>query len=131
MRARIIAELDDIQDRSDASAVANKIFLLDALHLVAMSWKQVSEKTIENCFRKGGFSKTKAETPASEESNLTSEIFHQAPDDMSKEEFENWLDIDNNAEVVATMTVSKRCETVANDKSKSAGESESNCTSNE
>jgi hypothetical protein len=65
-----------------------------------MSWKRVSEKTIENCFRKGGFSKTN-ETPASEESDLTSEIFDQAPDGMSKEEFENCLDIDNNAEVVA------------------------------
>jgi hypothetical protein len=60
MRAQIIAELDDIQDRSDASAVAKKISLLDALHLVAMSWKPVSEKTIENCFRKGGFSKNKS-----------------------------------------------------------------------
>ena len=47
MPARIIAELDDIQDRSDASAAAEKISLLDALHLVAMSWKRVSEKTIE------------------------------------------------------------------------------------
>ena len=46
------------------------------------------------------FSKTKAETPASEESDLKSEIFDQAPDGMSKEEFENWLDIDNNAEVI-------------------------------
>jgi hypothetical protein len=60
MRARIIAELDDIQDRSDASVqLQKKISLLDALHLVAMSWKQVSEKTIENCFGKGGFSKNK------------------------------------------------------------------------
>ena len=50
---------------------------------------------------------------------------------MSKEEFENWLDIDNNAEVVATMTVSERCEAVANDKSKLAEESKSNCTSKE
>jgi hypothetical protein len=49
MRARILAKLDDIQDRSDASAVAKKISLLDELHLVAMSWKRVSEKTIENC----------------------------------------------------------------------------------
>jgi hypothetical protein len=48
---------------------------------------------------------------------------------MSKEEFEDWLDIDNNAEVVATMTVSKICEAVANDKSKLAEESESNYTS--
>jgi hypothetical protein len=96
-----------------------------------MSWKRVSEKTIENCFRKGGFSKTKAETPVSEESDLTSEIFNQAPDGMSKEEFENWLDIDNNAEAVATMTVSEICEAVPIDKSKSVEESESNCTSKE
>jgi hypothetical protein len=70
MRARITAELDNIQDRSDASVVAKKIPLLNALHLVAISWKRVSEKNIENCFRKGGFSKTNAETPASEESVL-------------------------------------------------------------
>jgi hypothetical protein len=55
MRSRILAEFDDIQDRSDASAVAKTISLLDELHLVAMSWKRVSEKTIENCLRIGGF----------------------------------------------------------------------------
>jgi hypothetical protein len=81
--------------------------ILDALHLVAMSWMRVSEKTIKNCFRKGGFSQTNAETPASEESDLTSDIFDQAPDGMPKGEFENWFDIDNNAEVVAKMTVSE------------------------
>ena len=47
---------------------------------------------------------------------------------MSKEEFEYWLDIDNNAEVVAIMTVSEICEAVANDESRLAEESESNCT---
>jgi len=82
MRARIITELDDIQDQSDASAVAKKISFLDALHLVTMSWKRVTEKTVENCFRKCGFSKTNPETPASEESDLTCEIFDQAPDGM-------------------------------------------------
>ena len=94
-------------------------------------WKRVSEKTIENCFREGGFTKTNAETPASKESDLTSEIFDQGPDGMSKEEFENWLDIDNNAEVVATMTMSEICQAVAGDKSKLAEESESNCTNKE
>jgi len=86
---------------------------------------------LKTFFRKGGFSKTKAETPASEESDLTSEIFDQAPDGMPKEEFENWLDIDNNAEAVATMTVSEICEAVANDKSRLAEENESNCTCKE
>ena len=52
-----------------------------------------------------------------------------APDGMSKEEFENWLDIDNNAEVVATITVSEICQTIVDDKSKLAEENESNCTS--
>jgi len=79
IRLGIIVELDDIQDQSYARAVAKKISLLDALHLVAMLWKRVSEKTIENCFRIGGFSKTKAETPASEESDLTSENFRSNP----------------------------------------------------
>jgi hypothetical protein len=72
------------------------------MKVLKVSWKRVLEKTIENCFRKGGFSKTNAETPASEESDLTSENFDQVPDGMPKEEFENWLDIDNNAEVVGT-----------------------------
>jgi hypothetical protein len=65
------------------------------------------------------------------ESDLTSEIFDQAPDGMSKEEFENWLDTDNNVEVVAPMMVSEICEAVANDKFKLAEESESKCTSKE
>jgi hypothetical protein len=96
MRARIIADLDDIRDRSDASAVSNKISLLDALHLLTMSRKRFSEKTIENCFRRGGFSKTNTRIPASEESDLTSEFFDQALDGMPNEIFEKWLDIDNN-----------------------------------
>jgi hypothetical protein len=108
-----------------------KISLLDTLHLVALSWKRISEKVIENFFRKGGFSQINAETPASEESDLTSEIFDQAPDGMQREEFENWLDIDNSAEVVATVTVSEICQAVVNGKSKLAEESESNCTSKE
>jgi hypothetical protein len=57
-----------------------------------MSRKRVSEKTNENCFRKGGFSKTNAETPAAEESDLTSEIFNQAPDGMSKKNLKiGWI----------------------------------------
>jgi hypothetical protein len=50
---------------------------------------------------------------------------------MPKEEFENWLDIDNNAEVVAIMTVSEICQAVTDDKYKLAEESQSNCTSKE
>jgi hypothetical protein len=92
MRARIMAELDDIQDLSDASAVAKKISLLDALHLVAMSWKRVSERTVENWLRKGGFSKTNAETPASEESDLASEFSIKSQTACQKKNFKiGWI----------------------------------------
>jgi hypothetical protein len=50
---------------------------------------------------------------------------------MPKEESENWLDIDNNFEVVATMTVSEICQAVADDNSKLAEESKSNFTTKE
>jgi hypothetical protein len=50
---------------------------------------------------------------------------------MPKEEFENWLDIDNNAEIVAIMTVSEICQAVAHDKYKLSEENKSNCTSKE
>jgi hypothetical protein len=47
---------------------------------------------------------------------------------MPKDEFENWLDIDNNAEVVAAMTVSEICQAVVDDKSKLSEQREFNCT---
>jgi len=50
---------------------------------------------------------------------------------MSKEEFENWLDIGNNAEVVATMTVPEIWKAFAYGKSKLSEENESNSTSKE
>jgi len=62
---------------------------------------------------------------------LQVKIFDQSPEGMSQEEFENWLDIGNNAEVTDTMTVMEICQAVADDKSTLAVESESNCTSKE
>jgi hypothetical protein len=58
-------------------------------------------------------------------------FFDQVPDGMSKEESKNWLDIDNNGEVIVTMTVWEICEDVASDKSKLAEETESNCPNKE
>jgi hypothetical protein len=45
----------------------------------------LKENTNDDCFRKDGFSQTNAETSASEESDLTSEIFDQAPGGMPYE----------------------------------------------
>ena len=38
-----------------ATEVSAKITILDAIRVVAKSWRQVKTQTIANCFRKGGF----------------------------------------------------------------------------
>lgn len=102
---RILSELDVTQNASfDANEIAKQISLLDALHLLAMSWQLVSEKMIENCFRKAGFYKTNTENSVSEDLELmTNEIIHRTPDYGSKEKFENWLAVDK-AEVATSET---------------------------
>lgn len=116
---RILPEIDDSQSQSDVNAIAKQIFLLDVLHMLAMSWDQVSVKTIENCFKKSGFCKTNTETIDNKELELiTNEILDRNPDDMLKEEFDYWLAIDDKVEVEATMTVSEICQAVTDADSK-------------
>ena len=45
---------------------------------------------------------------------------------MPRDEFENWVDIDKDVEVVATMTLSEICKEVTDDDSKLSKESECN-----
>ncbi|KAI6651320.1 Tigger transposable element-derived protein 6-like [Oopsacas minuta] len=57
-----------------ATEVSAKITVLDAIRVVAKSWRQVKTQTIANCFRKGGFWVTASEegtekSLASQESN--------------------------------------------------------------
>ena len=54
MRRRILNEIDN--EDSTANVIAKKTSLLDALHLIKKSWADVTETTIKNCFKKGGFS---------------------------------------------------------------------------
>jgi hypothetical protein len=56
MRARILEHMEDTEKLS-ANDLAKKTNLLEALHLLTMSWTRVSESTIQNCFTKGGFVK--------------------------------------------------------------------------
>ena len=62
-----------------------------------MSWKQVSVKTKGK--EKVDFVKETSKLH-SRENNLANEIFNQPQAGMSKQEFEDWLKIDNSAEVV-------------------------------
>lgn len=110
IREKIINELDK-DDQLDANAIARKISLLDAIHLLASSWKHVSKKTIENCFGKGGFLKPDHEITAEVElENAESFI-----GDMSKDTFENWIEIDASLEVAGPVSLSEICKQIDND----------------
>ncbi|KAL4153417.1 hypothetical protein QTP88_001250 [Uroleucon formosanum] len=61
-----------------------------ALHLITMAWDQVTDKTIRNCFKHGGF----AESVEEEE-----EEYEEVDLD-----FENWLKIDENIPTTSNFT---------------------------
>lgn len=51
------AALLDANLSCTASEIARKTTIMDVLHMTAYFWKRISESTIRNCFRHGGFSK--------------------------------------------------------------------------
>lgn len=101
MRARILESMEDTLNMS-ANDLAKKTNLLDALHLITMSWSQVSKITIKNCFKHGGFSKDDIEP---EHRNIQ-------PPDMTTSEFEEWMAIDNELNVAQNVTEEEICESL-------------------
>ncbi|GBN65189.1 hypothetical protein AVEN_8424-1 [Araneus ventricosus] len=72
-----------------ASEIAKKVSLLGALHFVKEAWDEVSDVTIRNCFRHGGFIRTKQE----DNPDVT-----EKPDDLSDNDYEVWINVDANFE---------------------------------
>ncbi|XP_025198312.1 tigger transposable element-derived protein 6-like [Melanaphis sacchari] len=93
MRTRIIDNIENTNDQEKLSAneLAKQTNLLDALHLITMAWDQVTDKTIRNCFKHGGF----AESVEGEEEEEYEEV------DL---DFENWLKIDENIPTTSNFT---------------------------
>ena len=102
MRTRILENMEDTQDMS-ANDLAKKTNLLDALHLLAMSWDCISSNTIQNCFHHGGFSTESPEVTETEEIR---------PAGMTDSEFQEWMAIDNNITTTASQTEDDICEAV-------------------
>ena len=53
MNSRNLSDIEENQAVT-ANKLAKKITLLGALHLLAMSWNQVSKNTIKNCLNEAG-----------------------------------------------------------------------------
>lgn len=104
IRNKILGELH-YGNTCHANAIAKKISLLDALHLLAMSWKHVSRTTIVNCFRKGGFCKVNIEASFQDQSCPT-DLDESVSDELTKGEVENWANIDDDIKVAPATTFS-------------------------
>ena len=83
MRANVLEQIEDVKKVS-ANNLAKKTDLLEALHLLALSWKHVSEETIQSCFKKGGFSCTTSST-------TIEDIVAKKPSDMTQTDLEEWM----------------------------------------
>ena len=96
MRANVLEQIEDVKKVS-ANNLAKKTNLLEALHLLAFSWKHVLEEIIQNCFKNGGFSCTTTTT-------TIEDIVAKKPSDMTQTDFEEWMAVDNNLQVAAKLT---------------------------
>ena len=104
MHANVLEQIEDVKKVS-ANNLAKKTNLLEALHLLALSWTHVSEETIQNCFKKGGFWCTTTTT-------TIEDIVVKEPSDMTQTDSEEWIAVDNNLQVAAKLTEVNICKAV-------------------
>jgi len=94
MQSRVVEMIDENLEKEEHDLNANdltkKTTALDAIHLFARAWDtSVTEGTICNCFRKGGFTQQDATNGDNfQEQTLP---FHN---DVDKDLYEEWLNID-------------------------------------
>ena len=81
--------------------IAKSISLLEALYISKLSWDAVEGRTIAKCFLKGGFVETSfissSQDDASNHDNMLDDV--SLPSNMSLEEFENFIDVENDIPV--------------------------------
>jgi hypothetical protein len=118
MRRRVLQHLDEAIANGiteiRSNDIARKTSVLDALHLLKQSWQSVSEAVIRSSFKKGGFM-----TCDSDEETLESP---PVPEDMSVDEYNEWMAIDENVETSGQLCEDDICSTIM----KQDGENQTN-----
>uniref|UniRef100_H3ABS0 HTH CENPB-type domain-containing protein n=1 Tax=Latimeria chalumnae TaxID=7897 RepID=H3ABS0_LATCH len=90
MARTVLHHIDDENNKATAVEIARKISLLDAILMLANAWSDVDASTIRNCWKKGGL----VIAPMEEA------IVVEPPRELNAHEFEEWMDIDDNAFVM-------------------------------
>ncbi|TRY80261.1 hypothetical protein TCAL_15417, partial [Tigriopus californicus] len=76
--------------------------ILDAMHMLSGAWAKVSSQTIINCWKKAGFYSDIDVITAQQTSTV--DEFQPNNLQMTRKEFENWVDIDNNIQVALELS---------------------------
>ena len=98
---RILELIETMEDDDKISAheVVKKVDMLQAMKMLAATWKAVKMKTVINCWRKGGFSKDQEA-----EVQHVQDVMIEIPEDVPEELFLNWVAMDDDVEVVDEAT---------------------------
>ena len=95
LRRAIIDAIDD-NNEERGPEVVKKLNVLNAMEMLDDAWTKVTDKTIVNCFRKGGFAVEEEELQAGDQ-DASDDV--PAPEGMTTEEFNAWIQFDDDAEV--------------------------------
>lgn len=83
---KIVKDIDDDDSTNHsepAIQLSRKLTVLDAIHLLTRAWRDVTPTTIQNCFRKGGFSHPTADETNTADTDGTTT--HPTPDNMTRD----------------------------------------------
>jgi len=100
IRGRIIDEIEDSDANVTAAAIARKLSVLDALHIVAAAWTKVTEETIRNCWEKANFLRI----DENQSEHVPPELNLEVPDGMESELFHMWVNIDAGVPVACELS---------------------------
>jgi hypothetical protein len=90
--------------------VKKKINVLEAMHYIMAAWQQVSQQTIQNCFRKAGH---KYQSDGNEMANDDDDDFGQDWEELcraQKYDFQIYISVDRHVATSGIETVEELCE---------------------
>ncbi|XP_069108937.1 tigger transposable element-derived protein 4-like [Argopecten irradians] len=110
-RRQMVTHIINLIDDGDlhANDLARKVNVLDAIHMLTRAWRAVTPTTISNCYSKAGF----RPLPASDDNDdLTTQNTEPTPTHMTRDEFEEYVDIDATADCHGEVSTADLCDTV-------------------
>ena len=106
-------ETFQIKTQHKLTDVIKSVTLLDAVNLLSEAWDSVKVETVANCFKHAGFT-IEDQNGAAEDIDVLQDV--NLPGSMTREELEDHINIDEEADVVGESTDQELMEQVKRDK---------------